>query len=85
MSTGRKTQGLGRPTRSKVKTKPPSQKTDKLYREIWLLVDGATRDAFNCHPEYLAEGMRRNAVGSIVKRVTGAITSFTASREGPKG
>lgn len=56
-------------------SKPP--KGDAAYRRLWRVVDGAVRDAFAHHPEYLTEKGRRVARTSIVKRVTGAVLSFT--------
>lgn len=62
--------------------RPP--KRNSLYRFVWRLVDGAVRDAFTHHPEYLASGAHEKDVrNSIAKRVTGAITgSLERSRGG---
>lgn len=51
---------------------------DPFKRQMWRLVDGAVRDAFHAHPEYLAvpEMKVRQA---IVKRVTGAITGYAGA------
>jgi hypothetical protein len=46
------------------------------YVQIQHLVDGAVRDAFNKHPEYLTDIGRRRAVGSVVKRVTGTLHGY---------
>lgn len=49
---------------------------DDAYRQIWRLVDGAVRDAFSCHPEFLTDRGRRNAAGSVTKRVTGTLHGY---------
>lgn len=51
-------------------------KPDVLYGTIWRMVDGAVRDAVNCHPEYFPGARRGNLRSSITKRVTGALTSW---------
>lgn len=58
------------------RTAPP--KGSALYRRIWRVVDGAVTDAFTMHPDYLTpKGTKgRTARLSVVKRVTGAMTSF---------
>ena len=43
------------------------------YWKLWRIVDGAVRDAFEKHPEYLTDKGRRDARRSIVKRATGAL------------
>lgn len=40
------------------------------------MVDGAVADAFNMHPDYLSDHGKSRARQSIVKRVTGAVSSF---------
>lgn len=59
------------------------------YEELWKLMDGAVRDAFDKHPEYLPNKKRGTEYTirmSIVKRATGAAMSFversTKSRTG---
>lgn len=57
-------------------------------RQIWRIVDGAVRDAFIHHPNYLtASGARAHcARRSINKRVTGAILSYLErSKQGRSG
>lgn len=46
------------------------------YRQIWFIVDGAVRDCFGSHPEYLTPAGRRSARESITKRVTGALHGY---------
>lgn len=57
---------------------PPPKRPSKVYVSLWKVVDGAIRDAFLAHPEYLTEkGARGSACRrSIAKRVTGALTGF---------
>lgn len=61
---------------------PPSGKIDEDYRRIWRIVDGAVRDAFLSHPEYLTEVGHKSAQLSIIKRVTGAIKGHSVLRSG---
>ena len=56
-------------------------KGDAHYRQIWRVVDGAVADAFKMHPDYLTEHGRSRARQSIVMRVTGAITGYSAEAE----
>jgi hypothetical protein len=56
--------------------KPIHQKG--FNRQIWKVVDGAIRDAFIHHQDYLtAKGIRgASARRSVAKRVTGAMLSY---------
>lgn len=60
----------------------PTKRPSKDYVNYWRVVDGAVRDAFNQHPEYLTyEGaMFASARRSVVKRVTGALMSFAEAK-----
>lgn len=50
---------------------------DKAFRLFWRIVDGAVRDAFNMHPEYLARTASEAVVRrSVNKRVVGALMGF---------
>lgn len=49
---------------------------DAVYRQLWRLIDGAVRDSFANHPEYLTEKGRRSAANSITKRVVGTIHGY---------
>lgn len=53
-------------------------KGDPRYKQLWRIVDGATRDALGKHPDYLTDkgAQRATACNSIVKRVVGAVFSF---------
>jgi len=70
--------------RERWKAYKPPHKRDDVYRQLVRLVDGAVRDAFANHPEYLTKPGQRNARASIVKRAAGALwgygkeTSFAA-------
>lgn len=47
------------------------------YRQIWRIVDGALRQAFHDHPDYIARGKRADHVRtSLTKRVAGALNSY---------
>lgn len=76
--TDHKFAGLYRPPaqRSRWKRKRPEKLPDEIYRQIWRLVDGAVRDAFANHPEYLTSSGRASAQRSITKRVTGALHGY---------
>lgn len=67
-------------TRAGVKrAKPiPPVKSGRHYKQLWRGVDGAVRDCFHHHPDYLTpKGINRStARQSIVKRVTGAVLGF---------
>lgn len=69
------------PTRKTRRLKPVKM-PDSEYRAIWRVVDGAVRNAFDMHPDYLSEKGSKYSQArlSIVKRVTGAITGFQAER-----
>lgn len=46
------------------------------YSRLWRVVDGAVRDAFRMHPDYLTRKGNRNARNSVTKRVTGTVLGF---------
>ena len=54
---------------------PPPGKP-AAYRQLWRIVDGAVRDTFEQHPEYLTPAGRRQAQRSVVKRVTGQVLGY---------
>ncbi len=57
-------------------------------RAIWRVIDGAVRDGFTHHPDYLTEKGSKGAVArrSIVKRATGAVLSYLAQvKQGRSG
>lgn len=60
---------------------PPPERDVAEYRRMWRIVDGAVRDAFRMHPDYLVAKNERSARASIVKRVVGAVVS-SAKAEG---
>lgn len=57
------------------------------YRQVWRVVDGAVRSAFDAHPDYVPTGKRLRTVrNSIVKRVTGALIGYAeGSAQGRPG
>jgi hypothetical protein len=57
----------------------PNKKPDIGYRQIWRIVDGAVRDTFANHPEYLSNKHARATItASIVKRVAGSLHGWAA-------
>lgn len=61
---------LRRPVRAQ---KAPSQE----YLRLWKIIDGAVRDAFANHPEYLSGRVPEHIVRqSVVKRATGQVWGF---------
>lgn len=52
---------------------PPKHDPHSDYHRIWRIVDGAVRDTFKHHPEYLTDAGHRSAQVSIIKRVAGAL------------
>ena len=60
--------------RSRMEKMPGGNKA--IYRALWFIVDGAVRDAFANHPEYLTAAGRQSATNSITKRVTGSLMGF---------
>lgn len=46
------------------------------YAQLWRVVEGSVKDAFNRHPDYLTPKGRKSASVSITKRVTGTVLSF---------
>ncbi len=47
------------------------------YEQLWRVVDGAVRDAFMSHPDYISRQIAERTVRmSVVKRVTGAVAGF---------
>lgn len=65
--------------------KPPKGKPHDDYWRVFRIVEGAVRDAFINHPEYLTEKGRRNAVLSITKRATGSILGWSIGRNPAMG
>lgn len=49
------------------------------YQQLWGVTDGAVKDAFNMHPDYLTPKGRQSAVASVTKRVTGTVLSFAVA------
>ena len=72
---------------NRIKPEKPSHQ-DGFNRQVWRVVDGAIRDAFINHPDYLTnKGSRAScARRSIAKRVTGALLSYLEqSKQGRSG
>lgn len=74
--------GLYRPPaprkRGKYKRSRMEKMPDGNYRQLWWIVDGAVRDAFANHPDYLTERGRMNAGKSVTKRVVGSLHGYAA-------
>ncbi len=71
-----------RKRRYRIKSEKPSHQTG-FNRQVWRVVDGAIRDAFLNHPDYLTKKGSRAACArrSLAKRVTGALLSYLAQKE----
>jgi hypothetical protein len=54
----------------------------EAHRRLWKIVDGAVRDAFEQHPDYLTEKGKRNARASVTKRVVGTVLGFAGEAAG---
>ena len=68
----------------KVKKAKSQKVPDRHFLMVWKMVDGAVRDCFMHHPEYINIKYDEFTVRlSIVKRVTGQIHGLT--RKGIKG
>lgn len=71
----------------RIKSEKPSHQ-EGFNRQVWRVVDGAIRDAFSNHPDYLTTKGSRAACArrSVAKRVTGALLSYLEqSRQGRSG
>lgn len=72
------------------KYRPPAKRAPRAlpikpgpeYRKIWRIVDGAVRDTFANHPEYLTVKGRDGARKSLVKRITGAVVGHADQARG---
>lgn len=60
----------------------PAKRPDDWYVQLWYMVDGAIRDTFRMHPEYLAGTPEWIVRNSINKRVVGVIKSYAGDRVG---
>lgn len=77
--TGHKMAGLFRPLRQKGYARPRyrgEKMPDAVYRQLVRLIDGAVRDTFDKHPEYLTDAGEMSARRSIVKRAVGALWGY---------
>lgn len=71
----------------RIKSEKPTHQ-EGFNRQVWRVVDGAIRDAFINHPDYLTIKGSRSACArrSIAKRVTGALLSYLEqSKQGRSG
>ena len=68
-----------------LRRKSKSQKVpDKDFLKIWRMVDGAVRNCFLHHPDYINKKYDEPSVRlSIVKRVTGQIHGMVKKRASP--
>lgn len=48
------------------------------YRRVWRIVDGAIRDCFTHHPDYIDPKKLRATRESLAKRITGALLAHEA-------
>lgn len=49
--------------------RPENKYASGAKRQLWRVIDGAVRDCFKMHPDYVAPSRQRAARRSIVKRV----------------
>lgn len=76
--TGHKLAGVFRPPakRERYRRYRAEKMPDATYRQLLRLIDGAVRDSFANHPEYLTKIGRQSAQGSVVKRVAGSLWGY---------
>lgn len=65
-------------TQRKTRRLPPPEVAKPHERQLWRIVEGAVRDAFNCHPDYLTKRGEQaaNARRSVTKRVVRSLSGF---------
>lgn len=68
--------GLYRAPARKVKRTAMPKCPDAAYRQLWHLADGAVRDCFANHPDYLTAKGKHHARLSLVKRITGTMHGY---------
>lgn len=63
----------------RTKMQKPARCRQIGYGEFWRVIDGAVAKCFEAHPEYFSRKARHATIRqSIVKRVTGDVTSYVA-------
>lgn len=63
----------------KPRRRKPPKMPHRVYGKLWRIVDGAVRDTFAMHPEYLADARREAVVRqSLNKRVVGTLWGFVS-------
>jgi len=55
------------------------------YRQLWRVIDGAIRDCFKMHPDYITPENIRRVRESLAKRITGAVLANKAEASKAKG
>lgn len=68
--------GLYKPRAKPIKRTVMVKCPDEAYRQVWRLADGAVRDCFANHPEYLTAKGKMHARLSLVKRVAGTFHGY---------
>ena len=63
---------------TKPKRRRPPKMPHKVYGKLWRIVDGAVRDTFAMHPEYLGERSEAVVRYSVNKRVVGTLWGFVS-------
>lgn len=48
----------------------------EMHRQLWRLVDGAVRDTFMTHPDYLTVLGSKRAVDALNKRIVGSLCGY---------
>lgn len=74
--TTHKLAGLYKPPAKRTRTTAMVKCPDNTYRQVWRLADGAVRDCFANHPDYLTTKGKMHARLSLVKRVTGTFYGY---------
>lgn len=66
------------PVRRRRRVAPPPNQHGAAYRRLWRVVEAAVADAFDKHPDYLAQSGRQgnSAIRSVTKRVVGAVHGY---------
>jgi len=68
--------------KKRLKPEKPSYRQG-FNRQVWRVIDGAIRDAFSHHPDYLTLKGSKGAAArrSVAKRATGALLSYLEQSE----
>lgn len=65
--------------------RPPKHEPHSEYHRLWRVIDGAIKDCFTKHPDYLTPKGNRLARLSLVKRVAGQLAYRFPEKSGKAG